>query len=102
MLECIHINIWGLYPTPTINGHKYFITFINEFSRYFYVYLIHEKYEAQNVFKIYKAEVENQLNKRIKSVRSDQGGEYYGRFTELCQHPNAFSLFLSKHDIVAN
>ena len=56
----------------------------------------------KNVFKIYKVEVENQLNKRIKSVRSDQGGEYYGRFTKLCQHPNVFSLFLSKHDIVAN
>ena len=80
LLECIHIDIWGPYPTPTINGHKYFITFINDFSRYFYVYLIHEKSEALNVFKIYKAKVENQLNKRIKSVRFDQGGEYYGRF----------------------
>ena len=62
LLECILIDIWGPYPTPTINGHKYFITFIDEFSRYSYVYLIHEKSEALNVFKIYKAEVENQLN----------------------------------------
>ena len=32
------------------------------------------------MFKTFKAEVENQLNKRIKSVRSDHGGEYYGRY----------------------
>ena len=39
-------------------------------------------FEALDVFKIYKSEVENQLNQRIKSVRSNRGGEYYGRFTE--------------------
>ena len=49
---------------------------------YSYVYLIRENFEALDVFKIYKAEVENQLNRRIKSVRFDRDGEYYGRFTE--------------------
>ena len=43
LLECIHVDIWGSYPTPTISGHKYFITFIDGFSRYSYVYLIIEK-----------------------------------------------------------
>ena len=66
------------------------------------MYLIHEKPEALNVFKIYKVEVENQLNPRIKSVRFDRGGEYYDRFTKLGQHPSAFSLFLREHGIVAN
>ena len=46
------------------------------------MYLIREKSEALDVFEIYKAKVENQLNWRIKSVRSDRSGEYYGRFTE--------------------
>ncbi|XP_028079583.1 uncharacterized protein LOC114281329 [Camellia sinensis] len=50
-------------------------------SWYTYVYLIREKSEALDMFKLYKAEVENQLGRRIKSVRSDRGGEYYGRFT---------------------
>ena len=66
------------------------------------MYLIHEKYEALDVFKIYKAEVENQLNRQIKSVIFDRGGEYYGRFTELCQHLSAFALFLREHGIIAN
>ena len=102
LLECIRTNIRGLYPTTTINGQMYFITFIDDFLRYSYVYLTHEKSQALNVFKIYKAEVENQLNQRIKSVRSNRGGEYYCRFIELGQHPIVFSLFLREHGIVAN
>ncbi|RVW86998.1 Retrovirus-related Pol polyprotein from transposon TNT 1-94 [Vitis vinifera] len=58
--------------------------------------------EALDVFEIYKSEVENQLNRRIKSVRSDKGGEYYGRFTESGQHLSAFALFLREHGIIAN
>ncbi|WJZ90858.1 hypothetical protein VitviT2T_009975 [Vitis vinifera] len=102
LLECIHSDIWGPYSIPTINGHKYFLSFIDEFSRYSYVYLIREKSEALDVFKIYKAEVGNQLNRRIKSVRFDKGGEYYGRFTESSQHLSVFALFLREHGIIAN
>ena len=52
--------------------------------------------------KLNKAEVENQLGRRIKSVRSDRGGEYYGRFTESGQNPSVFALFLAENGIVAN
>lgn len=38
------------------------------------------KNQSLDVFKSFKAEVELQLNKRIKNVRSDRGGEYYGRY----------------------
>ena len=44
------------------------------------MFLIHEKSQSLDVFKTFKVEVENQLNKRIKYVRSDRGGEYYGRY----------------------
>ena len=63
LLECIHYDIWRPYSIPTINGHKYFISFIDGFSKYSYVYIIHKKFEALDVFKIYKAKVENQLNR---------------------------------------
>ena len=90
LLECIRTDIWGPYPTSTVNVHKYFITFIDKFSRYSYVYLFHEKPKALNVFKIYKVEIENQLNQITKSVRSDRDGEYSGRFSKLGQHPSVF------------
>ena len=84
------------------HGQKYFISFIDDYSRYMYIYLLHNKSEALDVFKIFKAEVEKQCNKQIKIVRSDRGGEYYGRYTEDGQAPGAFAKFLEENGIVAH
>ncbi|GJX86693.1 retrotransposon protein, putative, ty1-copia subclass [Tanacetum coccineum] len=51
---------------------------------YCYVYLLKSKDEAIYKFVLYKTEVENQLGRKIKVVRSDRGGEYVSPFTELC------------------
>ncbi|KAI5350504.1 hypothetical protein L3X38_003395 [Prunus dulcis] len=56
---------------------------------------------ALDKFKIYKAEVENQLNLKIKVVRSDRGGEYYGRFDETGRNPGPFAKFLEEEGIIA-
>ena len=64
-------------------GKNYFVTFIDDYSRYTKVYLIKRKDEAFDVFLTYKAEVENQLNKKIKRIRSDRGGEYV-LFNDFC------------------
>jgi hypothetical protein len=68
----------------TEGGQKYFMIMIDDTSRYCYVYLLKTKDEALNCFKIYKTEVENQLEKKIKIFRSDRGGEYFS---------NEFNLF---------
>ena len=80
ILELIHTDIYRPFPKASWNGQQYFITFIDDFSRYGYLYLIHEKSRSLDVFKNFKAEVENQLSKRIKSFKSDRGGEYYSRY----------------------
>ena len=80
VLELIHTDICGPFPTTSWNGQTYFITFIDGFSRYGYLYLIHDKSQSLDVLKNYKAKVENQLKKRINRIRSDRGGEYYGRY----------------------
>ena len=79
ILKLIHTNICGSFSTSSWNGQQYCISFIDDYSRYGYLYLIHEKSQSLDVFKAFKAEVENQLSKRIKNVNSDRGGEYYGR-----------------------
>ena len=101
VLELIHTDICGPFPTSAWNGQQYFITFIDDFSRYGYIYLISEKSQSLDVFKNFKAEVENQLNKRIKSVRSDRGGEYYGRYDGSGeQRPGPFAKYLEECGIV--
>ena len=83
------------------HGQKYFISFIDDFSRYMYLYILYNKNEVLEAFKVFKAEVEKQCGKLIKIVRSDRGGEYYGRYTEDGQAPGPFVKFLQEHGIVA-
>ena len=59
-------------------GKKYYITFVDDFSRYTKVYLLSSKDEVGEKFLIYKAKVENQLNLKINKVRSNRGWEYDG------------------------
>ncbi|CAH9087614.1 unnamed protein product, partial [Cuscuta europaea] len=101
VLELIHTDICGPFPTPSWNGQQYFVSFIDDYSRYAYLFLIHEKSQVLDVFKSYKSEVENQLNKRIKKVKSDRGGEYYGRCDGSGeQRPGPFAKFLEECGIV--
>jgi transposase InsO family protein len=66
-----------------------------------YLYMLYNKNEALDAFKIFKAEVEKQCDNQIKIVRLDRGGEYYGRYTEDGQAPGPFAKFLQEHGIVA-
>ena len=95
------MDICGPFNVKSVDGFDSFITLADDFSRYGYIYPIKERSEALDKFKIFKAEVENQSNKRIKVVRSDRGGEYYGRLTSYGQIPGPFAKFLQENGIVA-
>ena len=101
LLEIIHIDICGPFDAPSIGGEKYFITFTDDFSRYGYIYLLHDKSQSVNALEIYIKEVERQLDKKVKIIRSDRGGEYYGKYDESGQCPGPFAKFLEKHGICA-
>ena len=66
----------GPLSIPARGGYQYFITFTDDFSRYSYMYLLKHKSESFEKFKIFKNEVQNQLGKSIKALRSYRGGEY--------------------------
>jgi hypothetical protein len=101
ILEIIHTDICGPFPTPYLNGQRYFISFIDDHTRYMYLYFLNDKAEALNAFKTYKVEVEKQKDKKIKIVRSNRGGEYYERYTEKGQMIGPFAQFLEEESIVA-
>ena len=61
ILEIIHLDICSLDMDSY--GQKYFISFIDDYSRYMYLYLLNNKNEALDTFKIFKAEVEKQCRK---------------------------------------
>ncbi|GKF82198.1 retrotransposon protein, putative, ty1-copia subclass, partial [Tanacetum coccineum] len=72
----IHTDVCSSFKTVSRQGASYFVTFTDDFSRYGYVYLLKHKHEVFETFKVFKKEVENQLEKTIKSLCSDRGGEY--------------------------
>jgi hypothetical protein len=63
-LDLIHSDICEMNGILTKGGKRYFIIFIDDCTRFCYVYLMKTKDEALHYFKIYKAEVENQLEKK--------------------------------------
>ncbi|GKA39417.1 retrotransposon protein, putative, ty1-copia subclass [Tanacetum coccineum] len=76
LLGIIHTDVCGPLRHVSKQGASYFITFTDDYSRYGYVYLLKHKHEVFETFKVFKNEVENQLGKTIKALRSDRGGEY--------------------------
>ena len=97
LLEIIHTDVCGPFPVKTICGNSYFVSFIDDFSRHGYIFLIKEKSAVLKCFKVFKCEVEKQLNLVIKIVRSDREGEYFGRHTEAGQQKGHFAQFLEQH-----
>ncbi|CAH2109023.1 unnamed protein product [Euphydryas editha] len=76
LLHIIHIDVCGPFNNASIGVSKYFILFVYDYSRMTYIYFIKSKSEALSCFKRYKALVKNQLNKKIKILRSDNGKEF--------------------------
>ena len=86
ILDLVHSDICEFNGILTRGGKRYFITFIDDCSRYIYVYLLRSKDETFDAFKCYKSEVENQKERKIKILRSDKGGEYFPEeFDHLCE-----------------
>ena len=84
-MQIIHSDICGPLNVKARHGASYFITFIDDFTRYSYIYLLSHKHEALSCFKSYMSLVENQLDRKIKVLRTNRGGEYLStQFRELC------------------
>ena len=77
----MHTDLCGPMNVKARGGYEYFISFIDDYSRYDYIHLMHHKSEALEKFREYKIEVVNLLGKTIKTLRSDRGEEHiYLRF----------------------
>lgn len=76
VLGLVHTDVCGPMPVKSIGGARYLLTFIDDFSRKTFCYSIESKDKVFECFLIFKALVENETNKKIKILRSDNGGEY--------------------------
>jgi len=71
--------------TTSFFGAKYFLLFVDDFSKKIWVYFLNLKSDVFNGFKKFKALVENQSEKSIKVHRSNNGGEFFSKdFLDFC------------------
>ena len=74
--ELVHFDIWGPFNVSSIHGHKYFLTVVDDFSRFTWLYLLKLKSEVPNKIQNFVSFVEVHFKKRIKFIRSDNGPEF--------------------------
>ena len=79
ILELIHTDLNGPHSTTGYGGEKYFLTFIDDYSKCTRIFCIKNKSETANCFKEFVNLVENKFNKKIKKLRCDNGKEYLNK-----------------------
>ena len=87
-LELVYSDVCGPMPVSSLGGSRYYVTFIDGYSRYTFVYFMKNKREKFKEFHTYAVNV---TGKPVKILRSDNGGEYLSK---------EFESFLKKHGIV--
>ena len=75
-LELVHSDVCGKMNTKSLSNKQYFLTFIDDFTHYTWVYFLNSKDEVFEKFIEWKSEVENIYGSKLKTFRTDNGGEY--------------------------
>ena len=85
-LQLIHSDLCGPQSTPSLNGSKYFIIFIDDYIRMCWIYIMKQKLEVTKVFLKFKRWIENQSSCKIQVIKSNNGTKYISlRFNSLCE-----------------
>jgi transposase InsO family protein len=78
--------VFGPVHVPSLSKSVYYVLFIDDFSRNTWIYFLRKKFEVFDKFKEFKSLVENQIEKKINVLRTNNGGEFYGNeFKEFCK-----------------
>jgi transposase InsO family protein len=76
VFELIHTDICGPFPNEAYGGSKYFLTVIDDFSRFSWVFFLKRKSDTSITLRAFFSHGERQFGKKIKQISSDNGGEY--------------------------
>ena len=89
-MEIVHTDVCGPMSVPSIGKARYFVTFIDDKSRKTFVYFLRQKSDVFEKFKLFKNAVETKTGKHIKTLRSNNGGEFTSK---------EFKTYLAKRGI---
>ncbi|GKE02074.1 putative RNA-directed DNA polymerase, partial [Tanacetum coccineum] len=77
--ELVHLDLWGPYRIHSREGYRYFLTIVDDYSRDVWVYLVKTKDEVFDVFVSFLILIHNHFNRKVKTVRSDNGTEFVNK-----------------------
>ena len=80
LFDLIHYDIWDPAPVPTKGRFKYFVIFMDDFSRYTWIYLLHHRSELMSIYQTFHKMIETQFNHTIKVFQLDDAQEYNDKF----------------------
>ena len=89
--ELVHTNVWGPCRTAFTLGFQYFVTFIDDYSRCTWLFLMKNRAELYSIFQKFYAKIHTKFNIYIRVLRSDNAGEYFSA---------SFISFMSQHGIL--
>ena len=72
-LELVHSDLCGPMHVPSANGNRYLMTFVDDYTKMCWVYLLKTKYEAFQTFKYFHAWIENKVQSHNGTLRIDSG-----------------------------
>ena len=81
-MELLHIDLFGPVKTASINGKKYGLVIVDDYSRWTWVKFLKHKDESHSVFSTFCSQVQTEKDCKIVKVRSDHGGEFENRYFE--------------------
>ncbi|KAK2395594.1 putative mitochondrial protein [Trifolium repens] len=95
-LELLHIDLFGPVSTASINGKKYGLVIVNDYSRWTWVKFLRTKDDTYEVFSIFCTQIQNEKDSKILKVRSDHGGEFENEpFEKICEEHGILHEFSS-------
>ncbi|CAJ2654890.1 unnamed protein product [Trifolium pratense] len=74
--DLVHSDIWGPAPTPTMGGSRYFVIFIDDYSRFTWIYMMKNRHELSQIYTNFAKMIQTQFSKVIKVFRRDNAMEY--------------------------
>ena len=86
--DLIHSDIWGPVLIPTERGSRYFVIFMDDFSQYTWIYLLHHRFKLVSIYQTFHKMIETQFNRTVKVFQSNNAQEYNNK---------SFLSFLDSH-----
>ena len=88
----MHLDVWGPAQVSSLGGSHYYVIFIDDSTRKTWVYFLKKKSDVFETSKKWKALVENEIEKKLKCLRSNNGGEYYSKSFENYYSDNGIRM----------